>query len=62
MQESTKNKAGRKKLPYDTKSLNVRLDIKIIDRMNEDKVNKTNLIHLLLRNHFAEIDKKYLQN
>jgi hypothetical protein len=61
-QQPTKNKAGRKFLPYHVRPFNVRLDTRLIDRMNQDKVDKTALVHLLLRNHFAEIDKKALHN
>jgi hypothetical protein len=50
--KQTKNKAGRKPLAYKTKSLTVRLDTRLIDRMNEDKVDKTKLIHQLLRAHY----------
>jgi len=49
-----KNKAGRKFLPYSVKPFNVRLDTRLIDRMNADKVDKTALIHLLLRTYYNE--------
>lgn len=62
MQEPTKHKAGRKKLTYDVKALNIRLDTRLIDRMNQDGVDKTALVHFLLRNHFDGIDKKALHN
>lgn len=58
MQEPTKNKAGRKFLPYSVRPFNVRLNVALIDRMNADKVNKTELISRLLSDYFADIDKK----
>lgn len=58
MQEPTKHKAGRKKRAYDTRSINIRLDTRLFDRMNSEGVDKTALVHLLLRNYFDELDKK----
>ena len=52
MQEPTKDKAGRKSLPYKVHPFNIRLDTRLIDRMNQDGVNKTALIHKLLRSHY----------
>lgn len=48
------NKSGRPKLPYNYLPVNIRIDVRLIDLMNDECINKTSLINKLISDHYKK--------